>query len=243
MVIETKPSALSTRLEAQMPDPEHPNRTKKLWGFALALMSVVGFLFLPPFQQARELVSWHWQEKTITGKPDCKDSGWYREAPVSNAVARNDEFRQRLAGELKVYSAGNTKDGERDTSWVTRMTSDPEQNSIKWQLQHSEHIVLVCIRTGFQQDPTRYANNRRPNTALLVGCGEPQPLDFANNVDAKTGQLVAGFELGDWNKVRVDCDSSEFELKIISSYPAFDGSHQVAISDVRFYRGFSFWRG
>jgi len=201
--------------------------------FLIIVGLVIGSVLGTPILQSVAFTRWHLAKRSLTASPTCDDTGWYSEVKPTDVQA----FHSYQSGSSAAYSPGNTVDGNRETAWVAPFPTAPDQDWISWRLPRTTTIRLICIRNGYTRNYLTYAGNGRTRTAQLSGCGPAVPLSLPDHVDLSKRELDDRWT--EYLNVPVDCKADHVRLDVTATFPAYDNSHLVAISDIRFYEG---WR-
>jgi hypothetical protein len=137
--------------------------------------------------------------------------------------------------------ATRTLDNDTATAWAGRAVTDSNEQlevSISWTFAGVPNdIRLLCIKNGHVGNGDTYLKNHRIRQAEILGCSEdPIKIELQDFPVPRGDEFLPKFR--QFQTIRLSCDpESPLTLRITKTFPASDKSHQVAISDVRFFSG------
>ncbi len=172
-------------------------------------------------------------------QPDCANPGWFNAVPRENIDASATRTYTG-EGELQ-HVATRTLDNDTATAWAGRAVAHSGEQlevSISWTFTGVVgDIKLLCIKNGHVGNGDTYARNHRIKQAEIGGCTEDVgTINLKDFPVPREGEFQPEFRK--FQTVRLSCDAeSVVTLRITATFPAADDSHQVAISEVRFFSG------
>lgn len=215
---------------------EHPGRRDKLrdWVIATAtglVTSIALSFYLSATGQAAMTAV-----RDGFAKPSCANPQWLLQVPDSEIFAHAYYEQKDVLRDFSLFHvAGNTVDGDVNTSWLqfwpSMSTARGEGSSdyIEWSFSHSYDVRLICVVNGWPEDRDTYTKTLPISTATIYSTdpnstppisGSPRraatcavrQARFADYLDAHGNVRFAD----QWQPVSFHCITSDVVLRISS---------------------------
>lgn len=224
-------------------DSSGPKRTRRSffvaplkWITTLILGAVIVSVALNGFSapRAEAWVTWHASHGSFTGAPtDCTNTAWLQVTTPASAEAYNV-----LAPDDGIsYAASNTIDGSDQTAWAQKYPAGNGQATITWVMPHQESLRLACMEVGYAKDYVSFERNERLKSATLTFPGTDCAVVNVSFPDLlaeiRSGQ---GHDYTDMTAVPLKCKTAAVRMTVDSTYPASDGTHDLAVSGLEFFQ-------
>lgn len=191
----------------------------------------VGATFNKPVSLGASWIQWK-IKRGLWATETCSDPGW--RPKVDAAGARSAHVVDAKDDPKEDNVASMTIDRDLDTSWKAPLVKKPDENTITWKFEGSQHLRLICIQNGAPVLYSKYVRFGRIKTATIEGCGaEEIAITLEDHVDLSTRKFDGSEE--EFQVIEVDCETEAITLKIRESYKTNNGDSSASMSEVRFY--------